>query len=172
MSATRKRSGSGYNSSGFGARYNCCLGFDSFPQCDPITQEARSACQVFTPSRVINPVAVADIEAALAAVLPNRVLDEPGEGLRKARVELPGIDPLGHGLNNVGAATGPVTGHAIQVGSLSLVVTPVPGKRRCRFPWQVTYYPFSALDWAPEFRCRDTSVPSTPFDAVDLPEVV
>src|ERR1700730_17507720 len=54
-------------------------------------------------------------EAALAAILPDRVLDEPREGLWKARVELPGIDPPGDGLNDKCAATGPVAGHAIQV---------------------------------------------------------
>jgi hypothetical protein len=31
---------------------------------------------------------------------------------------------------------GPVAGRAIQVGSLSLVVTPVRGKRRCSWHWQ------------------------------------
>ena len=64
---------------------------------------------------VINAVAVAHIEATLAAIPPDRVLDKPGKGLRKARIELPGIDPLGDGLNDVGAAAGPVAGRAIQV---------------------------------------------------------
>ena len=47
---------------------------------------------------IIDAIAVANIEAALAAVLPDRVLDEPGKGLRKRWIELPGIDPLGYGL--------------------------------------------------------------------------
>jgi hypothetical protein len=64
------------------------------------------------------------------------VLDEPGEGPWKGWIELPGVDPLGDGGNDVGAAAGPVAGHAIQVGSLSLVVTPVRGKRRCSWHWQ------------------------------------
>ena len=42
---------------------------------------------------IIDPIAVADIEARLGAVPPDRVLDEPREWLRKARIELPGIDP-------------------------------------------------------------------------------
>jgi hypothetical protein len=130
---------------------------DCLSQDHPITHQAYSAIIVLATPSIFNPVAVADIEPIPGAVLPDRVLDEPGKGLRKRWIELPGIDPLGDGCNTIGAATGPVAGHAIQVGSLSLVVTPVPGKRRCRFPWQVTYYPFSTLDWAPEFRCRDTS---------------
>ena len=47
---------------------------------------------------IINPIAVADIEAVLGAVPPDRVLDEPGKSLRKRWIELPGIDPLGDGL--------------------------------------------------------------------------
>ena len=53
---------------------------------------------------IINPIAVADVEARLRAVPPDRVLDEPRKRLRKLGIELPGIDPLGHGLDNVGAA--------------------------------------------------------------------
>ena len=68
---------------------------DSFPQRDTITHEAHSAIQVGAPIGVIDSVAVADIEAALAAVCPDRVLDEPRKGLRKGRIELPGINPLG-----------------------------------------------------------------------------
>jgi hypothetical protein len=36
------------------------------------------------------------------AILPNRVLDEPGKGPRKGRVELPSVDPRGHCLNDLG----------------------------------------------------------------------
>jgi hypothetical protein len=43
------------------------------------------------------------------------VLDEPRKGLRKRWIELPGIDPLGDGLNNVSTAAGPVASRAIQV---------------------------------------------------------
>ena len=64
---------------------------------------------------IINPVAVANIETVLGAIPPDRVLDEPGKGLRKRWIELPGIDPLGYGLNNVSAAAGPVAGRTIQV---------------------------------------------------------
>ena len=58
----------------------------------------------------IDAIAVANVEATLAAILPDRVLDEPGKGLRKRRIELPGVDPLGDGCNNVGAAAGRCAG--------------------------------------------------------------
>ena len=64
---------------------------------------------------VVDPVSVTDIEAALGAIPPDRVLDVPGKDLRKRWVELPSIDPLGDGLNDVRAAAGPVAGRAIRV---------------------------------------------------------
>ena len=77
---------------------NYWLGFDSLAQHHTITHEADPAIHVAAPFGVIDSVAVANVEAALAAVLPNRVLDEPAKGPGKARIELPGIDPLGHGF--------------------------------------------------------------------------
>ena len=62
---------------------------------------------------IINPIAVADVEARLGAVPPDRMLDEPRKRLRKAGIELPGIDPLGHGIDNVGAAASLVAGCTI-----------------------------------------------------------
>jgi hypothetical protein len=48
-----------------------------------ITHQAYSAILVLATAAIIYPVAVADIEAALAAVPPDCVLDEPGEDLWK-----------------------------------------------------------------------------------------
>jgi hypothetical protein len=62
---------------------------------------------------IINPIAVADVEARLGAVPPDRVLNEPGKRLRKIGIEPPGIDPLGHGSYNVGAAAGLVAGRTV-----------------------------------------------------------
>jgi len=62
---------------------------------------------------IINPIAVADVEAGLGAIPPDRVLDEPGKRLRKTRIELPGIDTLGHGLYNVGAAASLVASRTV-----------------------------------------------------------
>ena len=82
---------------------NYWLGFDSLAHHHAITHQAYSTIQVVAALDIINPIAVANIETTLAAVLPDRVLDEPGKGLRKRWIELPGIDPLRYGCNNVGA---------------------------------------------------------------------
>ena len=94
---------------------NYWVAFDSLAQHHAITHEPDPAIHLGAATRIIDAVAVADIEATLAAVPPDRVLNEAREGLRKQRIELPGIDPLGHGLNDVGAAAGPVATGAIQV---------------------------------------------------------
>ena len=47
---------------------------------------------VLAPMPVIDPVAVADVEALLAAIPPDRELHEPGKDLREAAVELPSVD--------------------------------------------------------------------------------
>jgi hypothetical protein len=47
---------------------------------------------------IINPIAVADVEARLGAVSPDRMLNEPRKQLREPRIELPGVDPLRHGI--------------------------------------------------------------------------
>jgi hypothetical protein len=53
--------------------------FSGLLQRNTITHQAGLACLVGTAPSIINPVTVADVEAALAAVLPDRVLDEPGK---------------------------------------------------------------------------------------------
>jgi hypothetical protein len=97
---------------------NCCLGFAKATQRQAITHEADPAILALATPSITNPVAVADIEPIPGAVLPDRVLDEPGKGLRKRWIELPGIDPLGYGCNNVGAAARPVADRTIQVFKL------------------------------------------------------
>ena len=62
---------------------------------------------------IIDAIAVADIEAVLGAVPPDRVLHEPGKHRRERGIEGAGIDPFGHGFNDLGAAAGPVAGRAI-----------------------------------------------------------
>jgi hypothetical protein len=69
------------------------LGFGRPAQHDAVTHGPDSAIHVAAASRVIDAIAVAHIEAALAAILPDRVLDEPGKGPRKGWIELPSIDP-------------------------------------------------------------------------------
>ena len=63
-----------------------------------ITKLTNLAIGVIARLAIIDPIAVAHVEAGLGAVPPNRVLDEPRKRLRKAGIELPGIDPLRHGI--------------------------------------------------------------------------
>ena len=67
---------------------------------------------------VIDPVAVADVEALLAAIPPDGELDEPREDGREGRIERTGVDLLGSTGNDFGAAACPVAAGAVRVGSL------------------------------------------------------
>ena len=80
-----------------------------------ITMTTNLAVDVCARLAIIYPIAVADFEAGLGAVPPNRVLNEPRKQLRKPGIELPGIDPLRHALHNVGAAAGLVAGRTIRM---------------------------------------------------------
>ena len=84
--------------------------------------------RLFAALDIIDAIAVADIEPIPGAVLPDRVLDEPGKSLRKRWIELPGIDALGDGLNDVGAAAGPVASRPYWCFALNRFRIPV----RCR----------------------------------------
>ena len=78
-----------------------------------ITMTTNLAVDVRARLPIINPIAVADVEARLGAIPPDRVLNKPGKRLRKTWVELPSIDPLRHGIYNVGAAARLVAGCTI-----------------------------------------------------------
>ncbi len=60
---------------------------------------------------VIEPIAVANVEAVLAAIPPNGELYEPRKYLRKGAVELSCVDTAGDQSNDVGAAAVPEPGH-------------------------------------------------------------
>src|SRR2546421_12756752 len=75
---------------------------------------------------IINPIAIANIEAALAAVPPYCVLHEPREGLWESRIELPGVNLFGDGLNNVGTAAGPIASQPIGVVRVEPMQDPGP----------------------------------------------
>ena len=59
---------------------------------------------VFAPTPIIDAIAVANIEALLIAIPPDGVLHEPRKHLRKAAIELPGIDLVRNRPNDVGTA--------------------------------------------------------------------
>jgi hypothetical protein len=65
-------------------REESCLVFDSPAQRDAVTHGPYSAIHIAATAPVIDPIAIADIEATSAAILPDRVLHEPGKGLGKA----------------------------------------------------------------------------------------
>ena len=75
---------------------------------------------------VVEPVAVAGVEALLAAILPDRELDEPRENGREGRIERTGVNLLGSTGNDFGAAACPVAAGAARVGSLEAPQDPSP----------------------------------------------
>ncbi len=81
---------------------------------------------VLAPMAVIEPVAVADVEALLAAIAPDRELDEPGEDLRETAVELTSIDLCGNQPHNIGAAIWPVAAGAVGMGRVEPSQDPGP----------------------------------------------
>ena len=81
---------------------------------------------VLAPMPVVEPVAVANVEALLAAIPPDRELDEPGEDLREATVELPSVDLCGKQPDNVGAAAWPVTAGPVLMDGLEPGQDPGP----------------------------------------------
>jgi hypothetical protein len=81
---------------------------------------------VLAPLPVIEPVAVANVEALLAAIPPDRELDEPRENGREGRIERTGIDLLGSTGNDFGAAAWTVAAGAVRVGSLEAPQDPSP----------------------------------------------
>ena len=81
---------------------------------------------VFAPVAVIELVAVANVEALLTAIPPNRELHEPGKYLRETAVELPSVDLAGDQPDNLGAAAWPVAARAVGMGGLEPSQDPGP----------------------------------------------
>ena len=78
------------------------------------------------PMPVIDPVAVANVEALLAAIPPDRELDEPGKDVRETTIELPSVDLAGDQPDNVDAAAWPVTAGTVRMGGLEPGQDPGP----------------------------------------------
>jgi hypothetical protein len=90
-------------------------------QFDAITAAVQLTVQIFATNLVIDPVAVADIEATLAAVPPDRELHEPGKGLRKLRIERSRVNVVGNALDQVGAAMQSVASRPVGMVSIEPV---------------------------------------------------
>jgi hypothetical protein len=63
----------------------------TFIQSNAITDVANLAIDIVARLPVIDPVAVANVEAELGAVPPDCVLHEPRENGREDRIERPGV---------------------------------------------------------------------------------
>ena len=79
----------------------------------PIAAAVQPTPHVRAPAAVIDLIAVADIEARLGAVPPNRALNEPGKHLGKRRIKPAGINGRGNADEDVSAATWSVAGRAV-----------------------------------------------------------
>jgi hypothetical protein len=90
-------------------------------QNEPIAAAVQPTPHVRAPAAVVDLIAVADVEARLGAVPPNRVLHEPRKHLGKPWIEPAGINPRGNVDENVSAAAWPVAGRAVRMGSCKLV---------------------------------------------------
>src|ERR1035437_10889526 len=78
-----------------------------------VALKVQLAIPILAGVAVVNTVVVANVQIALGAVPPDRVLHEPGKGLRECSVERPGIDPGRDSPDDVGTAVWPVAGGAV-----------------------------------------------------------
>jgi hypothetical protein len=65
---------------------------------------------------VVDPIAVADIKALLAAIAPDRELHKPRKYVGKKAVELPSVDPVSDQANDVSAAAWSIAPGPVRVG--------------------------------------------------------
>ena len=70
---------------------------------------------VIAASTVIDAIAVADIEALLRAILPDRALDEPRERLWKASIKEAGVDLICDQAQQVRTPAWPIASYAIRM---------------------------------------------------------
>jgi hypothetical protein len=97
-------------------------------ECNSIANIMNLTVDIRARLAVVNAVAIADIEPALGAIPPNRVLNEPRKHRREHGIEGAGVDPSRYGFDDLSAAAGPVTGRAIGV----VRAEPVQDAGRCR----------------------------------------
>ena len=80
-----------------------------------ITKAANLAVDIVAAPAVVDAVAVADSEAGLGAIPPNRVLHEPRKNRWESRIKDTGVNPLSGHTNNVAATARPVAARAISM---------------------------------------------------------
>jgi hypothetical protein len=85
-------------------------------QSDAITAAKQLAMPVVAPGVVVDAIAVANVEAVLGAIPPDRALHEPRKRCGEGRIELASIDVRREQTENASASAGPVA--ALAVGML------------------------------------------------------
>src|ERR1700692_2071163 len=77
-------------------------------QSDAIALPKQLAVRILTRRVVGNAIAIADIEAALGAIAPDCMLNEPRKYCRKRGIELPRVDVRSNQSQNAGASERPI----------------------------------------------------------------
>jgi hypothetical protein len=141
---------------------------------------------VVAPMPVIDPVAVADVEALLAAIPPDCELDEPGEDLRETAAELPSVDfslqsvrsrPAKVGDKLVTQYFGTGTRGFAAADDPGLAVCVMPG-RELAFAGEVACQPTGLLGWKTQtinhqtaiFRQVNKDKSAAHHDALEFPD--
>ena len=75
-----------------------------WPERNSVAVASQAATQVHAGLTVRDLVPVANVLTGLRAEVPDRLLDVPGKGGRKGRVELPGVNPVCHLLDDLDPA--------------------------------------------------------------------
>jgi hypothetical protein len=84
-------------------------------QRDAITAPKQLAMPVLATGVVVNPIAIANVEAVLGAIPPNCTLHEPRKRRREGWIELARVDVGGEQLENPGAPSRPVAPISVRV---------------------------------------------------------
>ena len=87
-------------------------------QCISIAYTVELTLCIAAAFSIIDAIAVADVEAVLRAVFPDRPLHKAWKGLRIGTVEFSRVDPLRDRCDDLGAAAGPVAGRAIGMAGI------------------------------------------------------
>ena len=76
--------------------------------------------RICTWSLIVDAIAIADVQAAFAAISPNRELHEPRKRSRETRIEFAGIDCGSKPLDQIRAAVRPIASNTVSMIGSSL----------------------------------------------------
>ena len=80
-----------------------------------ITAPKQLAVPIVATIGVIDPIAIANVEAVLGAIPPDRALHEPWKGLGEGTIELACVDLGREEAQNVSAPAGPIASVAVRM---------------------------------------------------------